>query len=78
MPTAPCPLCQRQFRDRRGLLGHIQFKHRDEDAELAAAMSSVRRNRAIALLEKVLMEDGDRLIPETKAAIALRIADLAK
>ena len=72
---AVCPICKKQFSSRNGVLGHIQFAHRDP---LADALRSVTRQDVIEALQKVLKEDGDKLLPETKAAIVLRMADLAR
>ena len=70
-----CPICKKQFPSRNGVLGHIQFAHKDP---LADTLRMMQRQDAIDALQKVLREDGNKLLPETKAAIALRIADLTR
>ena len=70
-----CPICKKQFPSRNGVLGHIQFAHRDP---LADELRVVMRQNVIEALQKVLEEDGDKLLPETKAAIVLRMADLTR
>jgi hypothetical protein len=68
-----CPICKKQFPSRNGVLGHIQFAHRHP---LADELRLATRQDVIEALQKVLTEEGDKLLPETKAAIVLRMADL--